>query len=144
MRVGAGELAVAVHAEGVVPDHPISTNQTQFARGDPLQLRRVFVADREPERTPRPQHADDPLHPAFGPREVILVRAAIVVLVVVVADVERRIGEGQVHTVGLEPFEFRDAIPADDAVVFDGHRQPSLTNTDFQFPIPNCRSPSVG
>src|SRR5262249_19428996 len=87
--------------------------------------RRVLVADREPERAGRLENAMHGRPPAARPVEVFVGLATIVVGIVFVADVEGRIGEGEVHRPGLQPAEAFDAIalveviPVDAEIVFN-------------------------
>ena len=88
--------------------------------GVDLQLGRVFVADRQPERAARLEHAVDFGHPLPRPVEVLVVVLAVVVLVVLVADVERRIGEHQIDRAGLDlPHQF-EAIALMNLADFEG------------------------
>ncbi len=54
--------------------------------------------------------------PATGPVEVLVAGATVLVNVVVVADVERRIGEGQVDRAGRQACEAVKAVAAVEAV----------------------------
>jgi hypothetical protein len=93
VRVAPAELLGAVDAEGVVPDNPVPQGQAHVAVEDHLQLGRELVADRQPERAVRLERPDDLAGPPAGPVEVVVGVAAVIVDVVVVADVERRVGE---------------------------------------------------
>ena len=102
VRVRAAELALAVHAERVVPDDPASAGEAQLALADQLQLGGVLVADGQPERAVGLQHAAHGLPSTAAPVEILVVLPAVVVDVVLVADVERRIGKGQIDAAGLD------------------------------------------
>ena len=116
MGVGAAELGAAVHPERVVPDDPTPTGEAEFAGREHLEFGRVLVADRQPERAVRAEH---PLHapdPPAGPREVVVGRAAVVVGVVVVADVERRVREREVDARVGQAREHLEAVTLMDGV----------------------------
>src|SRR5205823_13988728 len=50
MRVTAAEFLGAVDPECVIPDDPAAAGKPQLVLKDELQLRCVFVADRQPKR----------------------------------------------------------------------------------------------
>ena len=101
--VRPAEFLLAVDAERVIPDDPTAAGEPEFPRGDHLQFRGVFVADRQPKRAVGPQHADDFPHPLLRPVEVGVGRKTVVIGIVVVADVERRVGERQMHAARGHP-----------------------------------------
>src|SRR5579871_4795919 len=55
VRVATTELFRAVDAESVVPDHPAAAAKAQVLKRD-LQFGREIIADRQPERSIRPEH----------------------------------------------------------------------------------------
>ena len=75
-----------------------------------LQFGGVLVADGQPERAVGLEHADDLGRPLAAPVEVVLALQPVVVDVVVVADVERRIGERQVDHAVAELLQPGDAV----------------------------------
>ena len=110
VRVRAAEPADAIHAERVIPDHPTPAGEAQFALGDQLQLRGVFVADGQPERAvglQRPVHAG---HPFPRPVDIFFAVPLVVVDVVLVADIEGRIGKRQIDAAGLHFAEQFNAV----------------------------------
>ena len=106
--MGAAELVFTVDAKRVVPDHPAAAGKPQLPRGHHFQLSGILIANRQPKR---PVGRQNPLHfrsPAAAPVEVVVGRSLVVVGVVVVADVERRIGKGQLScSVGEQPQVFQ-------------------------------------
>ena len=69
-----------------------------------LQLGRIFVADGQPEGAVGLEHADHFGGPLAAPVQVVIAFELVVVDVVVVADVEGRIGKGQIdHAVAELP-----------------------------------------
>ena len=114
--VAAGELVLAVDAEGVVPDDPVSEVEADVAMGDHLELGDVFVADGQPEGAVRRQDAGDLGDPAARPVEVVVAGLLVVVDVVVVADVEGGVGEGQVDAAVRQRGQAFEAVAPDDAI----------------------------
>ena len=92
----AAESADAIHAERVVPDHPAPAGEAELALCDHFQLGRVFVADGQPKRAIGLEHPFDAADPFPRPVEILFRRPLVVVDVVFVADIERRIGKGQI------------------------------------------------
>ena len=95
--VRTAEATFAIHAKRVVPDHPTSRVKANFSLGQDLQLRGEFVADREPKSAVGFERAMDAANPLAAPAQVVVRVAAVVIDVVVVADVERRVGEHQIN-----------------------------------------------
>ena len=60
-------------------------------------------------------------HPAAGPVEIFLAVALVVVDVVLVSDIEGRIGKDQVDAARVDLVEQLDAIALVDFVWFQGH-----------------------
>ena len=120
MDVRAGELLRAVDAERVVPDDPAAGRKADLVLGVDLQLGGVFVADRQPESAAWLEHAMHFLHPLPRPGEVVFVVLAVVVLVVLVADVERRIGECEVDRAGGDLLHQLQAVALMNLAGFEG------------------------
>ena len=97
MRMAAAEFLLAVHAEGVVPDHPTAADQAQFALEDQLQFRCKIIPNRQPEGAGGLQSAHQSPTPFPGPIQVMLGLQAILVNVVFVTNIKRRIREGEVN-----------------------------------------------
>jgi hypothetical protein len=93
----------AVDAECVVPDDPVPHRQAQRVEPN-LHLGGVLVADRHEERTRGTENAMHRRQPLLGPGEVVVAALVVVVDVVLVADVERRVGERQVHDPAFSRF----------------------------------------
>ena len=103
----AAESAHAIHAEGVIPDDPTPAGEAEVVLGDQFQLGRVFVADRQPEGAVGLEHPLDAADPFPRPVKILLRFALVVVNVVIVADIEGRIGKDQIDAAGghlLQPF----------------------------------------
>src|SRR5262249_53688768 len=79
-------------------------------------------ANRHVERRVRFEQPAHHLQPALGPVEVSSAALAVLIDVVLVADVERRIGERQVHAVLRQRREDRQAVTAQN--IIDGHGPP--------------------
>src|SRR5207244_1765414 len=97
-----------------IPDDPTAAAEPKLLLENQFQLGRVLVADGQPKRAGRLQ---DTLHlptPRSRPVEVFVRVAAVVVHVVVVTDVERRVGEGQVHYAGFDLLQTLNAITLHD------------------------------
>jgi len=110
--VAAAELELAVDPEGVVPDHPTPAGELQLALEDHLQLGGEVVADGEPEGPGGLERPDERPAPLARPVEVLVGGSLVLVDVVLVADVEGRIGEGQVYRPFGHCFHPRDAVLA--------------------------------
>lgn len=93
--VGTGELPGAVDAECVVPDHPAPAVKADLLAGQ-LQLGGIFIADRQPESALRLENAVNAADPRRRPLDVFPVLDTVLVDVVIVTDVERRVGKCQV------------------------------------------------
>ncbi len=70
--------------------------QAQLSRAQDLEVGGILIADRQPEGPGRLQHPDHALDPHARPGDVVVARPAVVVDVIVVANIERGVGEGQV------------------------------------------------
>ena len=112
----AAELLPAVDAEGVIPDHPAAAGEPEIAGCDHLEFGRIFVADRQPERPVRREHAAHLSHPPLRPLEIVVGREPIVVGVVVVSNVEGRVGECQLHARGGHPREEIETVAPVDPI----------------------------
>ena len=108
--MAAAELEFAVDAEGVIPDHPTATVQVQVALEDHLEFCREVVADGQPERAVRFERPHQRRSPLPRPIQVFAGGELVLVDVVRVSDVERRIGERQVHRPLGDLAHPRDAI----------------------------------
>ena len=120
MRVATGEFLFAMNAECVIPDHPAAATETKLL-GDYFQFGGIFVADGEPESAVGAERAMDAGHPLARPIQIMVVRLTVVVNVVFVADVERRIGERQMHAAGLQLRQQLDAIALMNPIGFQRH-----------------------
>ena len=96
MRMRPAELEFAVHTERVVPDHPTSAVEPQGLRQQ-LQLGCVFISNRQPEGAVRLEDTVDFRDPIPAPGEVLIGSLPVVVDVVLVTDVEGRVGEHEIH-----------------------------------------------
>ena len=114
--VTTGELLRAVDPKRIVPDHPVPQRQAQLAVEQDLQLGRELVADRQPERAVGLEHTHDLAAPGQRPVQVGLGVAAVVVDIVIIADVERRVGENQVDRAVPNPAEQLQAVAVVEAV----------------------------
>jgi hypothetical protein len=130
MGVRAAELLLAVHTERVVPDYPAPAGEADFP-GDELQFGGVFVADRQPESPRRLEDVKDPCDPLPRPVEIMLGLLRIVVDVVIVADVKRGVGEGEIDAARGDFFHPRDAVPFIDRVRLE-HSALLLNSTPAQ------------
>lgn len=109
--MAAAELLRTVDPKSVVPDHPAAASEPQFPLEDELEVSRVIVSNCQPIRTRRLQNPMDGSPPCAAPLQVLFCIATIIVDVIVIANVERRIGKHQVNAAWLEPPEPGNAIP---------------------------------
>ena len=109
MRMRAAELRFAIHAERVVPDHPTANVEADLLRLD-LQFGRVFIADGQPERAVWLQSPMHGLNPVARPGQIMVVLLGVMINVVLVANIEGRIGEDQINRAGGQRVHLRDAI----------------------------------
>jgi hypothetical protein len=93
--MGAGELFLHLLAEGVVPDNPVSHEETQLISYY-FYIRGVLITYGYVERAAGLEDLFAGGHPVFCPCDVVFGFDFIVVLVVFVADVEGRVGKDEV------------------------------------------------
>ena len=96
-----------------------------------LQLRGILVANRQPKcarRLQQPMHSGNP---AARPVQVFGTLTAVVVNVVVVADVERRVGKRQIHAASWQVGHQFQAVAMDDRIErhLGGHHRASSVTT---------------
>src|SRR5438552_17391814 len=108
MCVAAAEFLGAMDAKSVVPDHPAAASEAKFLLKNQFQLRGVLIADRQPEGTGRLQDAVNLPAPLVRPIQVLVRTGAVVIYVIIIADVERRIGEGEIDRPGVQFFKSCD------------------------------------
>ena len=113
--VRPAELILAVHAKRVVPDDPTTRVETDLLAGN-FEFGRVLVADSQPERARLFQRAVDRRNPRPRPIEIATMFLAVAIDVIFVADVERRIGEGQIDLPGGHGHHPLDTVALDDLV----------------------------
>src|SRR3954471_16144028 len=75
-----------------------------------LQLGGELVADRQPERAVGLEYTNDLASPGLRPFEIRVCLAAVVVDIVIIADVERGVGENQVDGTRRNPWEQLQAV----------------------------------
>ena len=90
------ELLRAMYAEGVEPDDPTPAVKAEFAGTENLELGCVFVSDRQPEGSGWFQDPDNSFDPLSRPVDILGAFPAVVVNVVIVANIEGRVGERQI------------------------------------------------
>ena len=81
-----------------------------------LQFGGVFVADRQPKRPIGSKSSMDAGDPSLTKLEVFVGSPSIIVDVVVITDVERRIGKDQVDAAGGQSLQIFDAVARDDLI----------------------------
>ena len=96
----AVKLLRAVDAEGVIPDDPAAAGEIQFILREQFDFGGVFVTNRDLECAVGFQDSANLCHPSAGPVEIAMIILLVVVDVVFVADVERRVSEGQIDNAG--------------------------------------------
>lgn len=98
MGVRTGELFSGLLAERVMPDDPVPEPKTQLSSGQDAQVGGVLVSDRQIEATGGLKKSVHLFHPLQRPIEVLRVVPTVVVPIILVADIERRIGKNQIYT----------------------------------------------
>ena len=78
--------------------------------GGDLEFGGILVADGQPERAARFQDRDGLFDPLCAPIKIFSIFLAVVVLVVLVADVERGIGKDQIDRAGSDLLHQLDAV----------------------------------
>ena len=121
--VRAAELLFAVHAEGVIPHDPTTADEPVLLLQHDFQLGRVFVADGQPEGAVRLEHADHFGGPLAAPVQVFFAFQAIVVRIVLVADVEGRVGKSQIDQSVVDLPHSRHAIAVVEHVELAWHAE---------------------
>ena len=116
----AAELPGAVDPKRIVPDHPVSQRQPELAVEEDLHLGGILVADRQPERAVGLECTDDLATPRPGPVEVGLRFKTVVVDIVIIADVERGIGENQIDRSRRNPWEQLQAVSRVQSIELQG------------------------
>jgi hypothetical protein len=111
----ASELVFAMHSECVVPDDPAAALKADFLSRH-FQFRRVFVSNGQPECSRGNEQAMELLHPLSTPLNVLILLQPIIVLVIIVPDIERRVGEGQVNALIRKSRQSFEAVAVVDAV----------------------------
>ena len=98
-------------------------NELTVLLGDYLYLRGILVADSDIKRTRRLEHALAGRYPPPGKLQIFVPAATVVILVVPIADVERRIGKDQVRerlALALQPLDaIRTDYPAFETAAHD-------------------------
>src|SRR5262249_33951703 len=117
MCMAAAEFLGAADAESVIPDDPAAAMEANFLEKD-FQLGCKFIPDREPKSAGGFQPSINLLAPELGPSEIIIGLAPILVSVVLIADVEWRVGESQIDRAGFQARHARDAISVMELVGF--------------------------
>src|SRR5437870_1113872 len=117
VRMAAAELLRTVHPERVVPDDPAPAAEPQVSEGH-LQFSREIVPDRQPEGAARLQDAMDFLAPFSAPCQVVVGILAVVINVVIIADVEGWVGKDQVNAARLDLGESLKAIALKQGIRF--------------------------
>ena len=93
--MGPTEFFRTVHPERVVPNHPAAAVEADFSALD-LKFCSEVVTYRQPECAGRFQHAMDLADPRSAPITIRIRVLPIVVGIVLITDIERRVGEHQV------------------------------------------------
>src|SRR5690349_10676940 len=115
VRVRAAELLLAVHPERVVPDDPTAAVEAGILAGN-LELGGIIVPDGEPESAVGLEDAMDRGDPILRPLQVMRMLAAVVVHIVLIADIERRIGKSQIDASVWQALHTGQAITVMDVV----------------------------
>jgi hypothetical protein len=102
-------------AEGIVPDDPIATDQSQFFANNTYMCG-VFGADSDIERPGGLQHIDTGRHPIPRPMQILIFFERVLVVIVLIANVKRRIGKGKIGERFFDLAQQFDAVAADDVV----------------------------
>lgn len=116
MGVRTGKLFSRLLTERVMPDDPIPETKTEFPSGQDAKVGSVLVSDRQIKATGGFKKSVHLFHPLRRPIQVLRVVAAVVVPIILVADIERRIGKNQIHTPIGHPTHHGHAIADDDRV----------------------------
>ena len=139
--VGAGEFGPGVLPEGVIPYDPVAHGQIEFT-GNNAYLRGVVVTAGDPERAVVSQNFATGPHPLFAPLDIMLVLEFVLVLVILVADIERRISENQIDKglalalIQLGPQNF-DAVALSNGIIeHEGHCRVARSGEQRQILIP--------
>ena len=103
------ELVLTVDSERVVPDHPASRVKADLLSGH-FEFCRKVIADSQPECAVILENSPDRLHPIFGPGQIIFGRSAVIVDVVLVANIEGRIGKCQINRTLRKTVHSLDAV----------------------------------
>lgn len=93
--VGSRKLVLAKYAEGIVANHPIARMKAQLSSRH-FRFRRILVANRHPKRAIALKHATDLAHPLPRPLKIFVRLKPIGILIVLVTNIKRRIGKGQI------------------------------------------------
>src|SRR5205085_9777937 len=93
-----------------MPDDPVAHGQAEAIESN-LDLGRVLVADGDIEGAGRLQNPPNTGKPSIGKGEVVLTFSVVIVFVVLIANIEGRIGKGEVDARGRQFAQTRDTVP---------------------------------
>ena len=131
MRVRTTKSVDAVNSERVIPDDPTAAMKTDLLGFD-FQFRGILVTDRQPKCTiglERPMRAANPL---ATPIEIIIRLFRVIINIVLVADIERRVGKHEVDRPWLDLFKQADTVALMNLVFRNCHTVPLLDRADFK------------
>ena len=92
VRMRPSESVDAIDAKGVIPNHPTATMKASFLRFD-FQFSRKLITDRQPECARWFKRLVTSFDPLPAPIEVVFGLLSIVVHIVLVANIEWRVGK---------------------------------------------------
>jgi hypothetical protein len=90
-----GEFSFQLLAEGIVPDNPVPHKKSEFIGYD-FDIRGETIAYSDMERAGRFENLFAYAHPLPCPGDIFIAGDLVVILVVFVADIERRVGKNKI------------------------------------------------
>ena len=113
--VGAGEFVFSLLAKGIMPDYPVSKVQAEFMTDD-SDICSVIISNCDVEGTVRLQDFLACSHPVFSPGEIFILFEPVFVVVVLIAYIERGVGEYQIGEGFSGIFQYLNAVAANNRV----------------------------